>query len=160
MRLFRRLTVAAAVLAFLAGLVNHAPDLFVERLLSGEPGVGVSLVRLVMSVFFGVNLVKFLLVPVGAAALGYVATRQLTLVDQYQELIVSVALGWVVGYVVGVTVFSVLMTDLRLAMRFLGSLYVAVTKLPTFVVAVFAGAAFAEIRSVEENRSAADSEAS
>jgi hypothetical protein len=156
----RRLTLAAAVLAFLSGLVAHAPDLLVRGLFSEGADVGTTIGRLVTSAFFGFNVVNFLLVPVGAAALGYLATRRLTLVDQYRELVVSVALGWLVGYVVGVSVFGLFVLELTLSTRFLGGLYVAVTRLPTFVVAVFAGAAFSEIRTVERSRTTNDSELS
>lgn len=152
MNLRHGIAARAALLTTIAGGASVFPTvinrIFVADAGGWLPSFG-SVGRTVMTYTYTTRLVAFLAVPVGALALGYWTTDRLELVAAYRTFVVSLLVGGTAGFLLGTVTIGLLVSQINLTVLLVLATVGNVGSLVEFVLAAFAGAAFAEIRLVE-----------
>ena len=167
MHLRRDVALPAVAVAFVAGFVKRVPDLVTSAytIYQAREAVGPvwlptfgSVGESVVVYHLLARVVSFLAVPVGAVALGYWATARLELVDAYKEYLVALTAAGAVGLFLGTLAVGMLVPRSPWSNVFVWATVSNAGLLAEFVLAAFAGTAFAELRAVDGATETVDAE--
>ena len=146
----RPIALQSLVVGFLGGVAAALPVATTALLDGGNwihwwlPQVG-SVGQTVMVYLYAARLLAFLVVPVGAVAVGVLATRRLELVSAHRSFVASVLAGAATGFLLGYLALFVAVADPHVNLLVVAGVLTASRAL-MFTLAAFAGAAYAEIR--------------